>query len=103
MEWNQGILKLSWWGIPKGAKHYKEAMKLIEFMMQPKYQLEWIKLSDYTGASKKAVELIDPKVVNPKFLATSPENIKKQFLQNADWWLDNADKVEDRWQSWIIK
>jgi len=102
-EWNQGILKLSWWGIPKGTKHYKEAMKLIEFMVQTKYQLEWIKASDYTGPNKKAVELIDPKTVNLKFLATSPENVKKQVLQNADWWLDNADKVEHMWQGWIIK
>ena len=103
MEWGQGILKLSCWGIPKGTKHYKETMKLIEFMMQTKYQIEFIKATYYSGPNKKAVESLDPKVFNSALLGTSPENLKKQILQNTGWWLENADKVEPRWQGWIIK
>ena len=103
MEWNQGILKLSWWGIPKGAKHYKETMQMLAHMMQPPGQVEYLMMTGYPSANKKAMESPDALKMDPKFVPTTPENLKKQVAQSAEWWLDNADKVEDMWQAWIIK
>jgi len=101
-EWNQGILKMTWLAIPKGTKNYKEASKLMDYMMRSENQFKWNMTSDYTGPSKTAFELMkDPEKL--KFLPTSPQNFEKQIVQDDKWWGENVNKVQDMWDAWILK
>jgi len=101
IEWNQGLLKVSRYGIPKGAKHKKNAMLMLKYMARAEGQAIAAKLTGYTGFNKRLGEYLDPDIA--KSLCTYPENAKVQVVQDAKWWLMNADKVTEMWQSWKLK
>jgi putative spermidine/putrescine transport system substrate-binding protein len=101
IEWNQAILALSYYGIVKGAKHKDLAMQYFAFRMRPDRQAEWVKTLPYPGASKKMYDLLDPEVA--KILPTYPENLKKAVSVNQEWWLENADKIQERWNAWMLQ
>jgi putative spermidine/putrescine transport system substrate-binding protein len=101
IEWNQGLLKVSRYGIPKGAKHKKNAMLMLKYMARAEGQAISAKMTGYTGFNKRLGEFLDPETA--KNLCTYPENAKVQAVQNAKWWLENADKVTEMWQSWKLE
>jgi len=100
LDWNQGQLHVDLWSIPKGAKNAKLAQQYIAFATQPKIQAAMAKELPYGPVNRKAYEFIDPKVAAT--LASSPENIKNQFLSNGEYWAKYYDKVNDAWQAWIV-
>jgi putative spermidine/putrescine transport system substrate-binding protein len=101
IEWNQGLLKVSRYGIPKGAKHKDNAMKMFNIMARAKAEAVYAKMTGYTGFNKRLGEFLDPDIA--KSLCTYPENAKVQAVQSGKWWLENADKVTEMWQSWKLK
>jgi putative spermidine/putrescine transport system substrate-binding protein len=101
IEWNQGILQYSYTGVPKGAKHKANAMKLLAFLQSPERSAEFVKTIPYPGASKSLSRYLDEET--SKTLPTYPENLKKAILQSAEWWAENYDKVQERWSAWMLK
>ncbi len=101
IEWNQGMLQFSNWVVPKGAKNKKLAMEFINFTHQPKLQAEYAEFVGYPGLSKKAFEFIKPEFA-PN-LPTYPEHYRKQVVVNYQWWHENREKVQERWNAWIMK
>jgi putative spermidine/putrescine transport system substrate-binding protein len=101
IEWNQEILSLSYYGVVKGAKHKMNAMKYLAFRQRPDRQAEWIKTLPYPGASKSIFKYVTPELA--KVLPTYPEHLKNAARVNFEWWLENADKVQERWNAWMLK
>jgi putative spermidine/putrescine transport system substrate-binding protein len=101
VEWNQGALDTDSWVIPKGTKHYQEAMELIKYTCRPNVQIELTKYINYAPTMPEAYQSLDPKA--RAVLATSPENRPKQFIYNALWWADNEATVIERWNKWLLE
>ena len=101
IEWNQGMLQFSNWVVPKGAPNKKLAMEFIQFTHQPKLQAEYAEFVGYPGLSKKAFEFIKQEFAQN--LPTYPEHYKKQVVVNYKWWFENRDKVQEKWNAWIMK
>ena len=101
IEWNQGILNLSYYGVVKGAKHKANSMKYMAFRQRADRQAEWIKAMPYPGGNKEIFKYVDAELA--KVLPTYPEHLKKAVKVNFEWWLENADKVQERWSAWMLK
>lgn len=101
IEWNQGVLHYSSAGIPKGAKNKENAMKFLAFSTRPDRQAQFAKLIPYPGLNRVLYKHLDPSYA--KKLPTYPENLKKQVVQNYEWWVQNREKVDARWNEWITK
>jgi putative spermidine/putrescine transport system substrate-binding protein len=101
VEWNQGQLHIDYWSIPKGSKNKSLAMDYIAFATQPKVQADLAKLMPYGPVNRKAFEYID--AATAKNLASSPDNIKNQFVADATYWVENYDKVNEAWSSWFVR
>jgi putative spermidine/putrescine transport system substrate-binding protein len=99
---NQGMLDISWYGIPKGADPAEMEAAWIWLRMQtdPKRQACVAQYISYTGPSPDLDALL-PKDKLDQF-PTYSENKKVQWLANAQWWLDNTDLVEKRWQEFKL-
>jgi len=108
VEYNQGMAKMNYWGIPKGAKHPKNAMKFIAFYEEPQ------RLGQYAN-SYPALGPINTKAfpyvqaTRLPTLATSPENWPKLAWVDESWWATedatgktNFEKVYERWNVWIL-
>lgn len=98
--WDDAILHLSWWVIPKGAKHPEAAIKLISFMMNPERQAASAKESGYAGGNSKTADYLPENVRG--FLATSPSHVAVSLKASDEWWDANAAAAEKRFTGWVI-
>jgi putative spermidine/putrescine transport system substrate-binding protein len=102
IEWNQGSINFSYWSVLKGAKNKGNAMKFLNFFnIDPKRQARYSERVTYPGLNKKMYPEIDPKMV--PHINMSPQNAQKQFIYNVMWWVENLDKVTERWNEWMLK
>jgi putative spermidine/putrescine transport system substrate-binding protein len=99
--WNQAMIQSSAWVVPKGAKNGKLAMELIDYLHDPKRQACFAKIVAYPGPNKKAFEYLDAEFGNS--LPTFPKNYEQQVAVNYQWWVENRDKVQERWDTWLLK
>ena len=100
ISWDGGALMLSYLGIPKGAKHPKEAMEFMKYRMDPKASAEFVKMVPYPGFVPGMMELLEPEFVAT--LPTAPENAAVQFRFDGDWWAKNLETVQKRWNEWLL-
>lgn len=97
---NGGALMLSYLGIPKGAKHPKEAMEFIRFRMDPKASAEFVKLVPYPGFVPGMMDYLDPAFAAT--LPTAPDNAAVQYRFDSEWWAKNLAEVTTRWNEWML-
>jgi putative spermidine/putrescine transport system substrate-binding protein len=100
VEWGQGSLKESAFVIPKGAKDAYWGQRLFAVMTEAKLQGVYAGFSSYPGLNLDSIQFTDPKIA--PHLPTHPNNLRKQFWQNARWWADNGAAMEERWAKWVI-
>jgi putative spermidine/putrescine transport system substrate-binding protein len=85
----------------KGAPHASEAMKFINFAVQPKQQAELTRQIPYGPTNIDALKLLDPAMV--KDLPGTPENEKLGAVLNSKWWNENLDSVTSRWNTYVMR
>jgi putative spermidine/putrescine transport system substrate-binding protein len=89
------------WTVPHGAPHAENAMKFINFALQPQRQAELTKYISFGPTNRQALPLVDPKLL--PLLPSAPENIKKGFLLSGDWWGPNLQRVQEQWNEWRLR
>ncbi len=99
-EWNQGIVHMDWWTIPRGAKNKEAAMQFINFAIGAKPQAAIANQIPFGPTNRDALPLVKPEVL--RNLPTSPENLKRQLLSDRNWWGENLTKVEERMKGWLL-
>jgi putative spermidine/putrescine transport system substrate-binding protein len=104
--WNQAILQVDYWAIPRGATNVPAAQRFIEFACRPDRQAEFATLISYAPSLPAAYDLI-PKE-RRGVLVTAPEH-KDQIVQfDPEFWASkNAegktmnDVAGELWQKWL--
>ncbi|WP_217578769.1 ABC transporter substrate-binding protein [Mesorhizobium sp. GbtcB19] len=99
--WEDSVSDIEWWVVTKGAPHAEEAMKFINFAVQPEQQAELTRQIPYGPTNVDALKLLDPAVA--KSLPSYPENAALGVVLNSQWWHDNLQTVKPRWDSFIIQ
>ena len=89
------------WVVPTGAPHAENAMKFINWALQPKPQAELTKYIAFGPTNTHAMQHVSPKL--QPLLSSHPDNIKKGFILSGDWWGPNLDKVNEQWNEWKLK
>jgi putative spermidine/putrescine transport system substrate-binding protein len=99
--WEGGLLDLDWWCIPRGNPNKDLAMKFMDFAIQAERQGEQMqKYIAYGPTNLDAFKYITDE--RAKELPSYPENLKKQLVQDADYWGPNLAPLTERWKTWII-
>jgi putative spermidine/putrescine transport system substrate-binding protein len=101
IDFNQGMIHRTPFGIPKGAKDAYWGQRFLALLTEPQLQAKYANLMSYPGLHKDAIKYTDPKMI--PFLPTSEDNLAKQAWSNAGWWNDNADKIEERWNRFKLE
>jgi putative spermidine/putrescine transport system substrate-binding protein len=97
--WNGALLIGAPYIIPKGAKNKENAMKFINFTLNPDRQADFAK-DFYSGpAVPAALAKLSPEV--SRRLPTNPENMKVMATFGAQWYADNAQALTRRWEKWV--
>lgn len=100
--YNQGLLQVSYFVVPKGADAAAKAaaMGLLTEMSQLKNQSVASAIIPYTGASPGIEKTIAKEKVND--YPTSEANKKLQVLSDPNWTADNVKLIEKRWQEFKL-
>lgn len=96
--WTNGILDLDWWVVPKGRAHRDEAMKFLAYAVSPEAQAALSRAIAYSPINSDALALLPDSIkVN---LPTYPANEATQIWFDTEWWVENFDAVQARWEAW---
>lgn len=100
IEWNQNMLQIQAYGIFKEAPNMKNAQLFLDYAMQAKAQVGMPKELNYGPTNSKAFGMLTADQVAR--LPGSPENMKRCFIQDVNWWSANRAKVNAVWSKWIL-
>ena len=107
VNWNQGMLYHTAYGIMKGAKNVEDTMKLLAFVARPESQARMAEIVAYGPTNKNAFKLIDAKVAAN--LPSNPAYRKNMFVKNDAWWVaesapgkSNRQLVIEKWEKWKL-
>ncbi|MCK1315403.1 ABC transporter substrate-binding protein [Bradyrhizobium sp. 23] len=98
--WNQGLLKRDAWGVLKGAKNKANAMKLLAYTLMPIPQARWAMLIPYGNTNAAANKYIPPERLAT--LPSGPDIAKQLVLHDAEWWVENVDVAQAKFNKWLL-
>ena len=86
------------WVIMKGTAQKANAEKLLEFLGRPENQAKLPKYVRYGVTAAAAGPMIDKSLLSD--LPTNPDILKQAFAEDVKFWIDNGDKLAERWTRW---
>jgi len=101
ISFNNAVWDPAYWAIPTGAPDYKNAVKLLKFMQDPKRQAVAANLIGYSGGNKNTAKYISKNTA--KYFATTPQNLAGSLKMNDAYWAQNAAANEQAFTNWITK
>lgn len=100
--WNGGALHLAYMGIPKGAKNKKLAHEYIKLRTtNPELGRAYLDLIPYPSFAPGLLDGLPESTVSS--LPASPKNTEMQFISNTEFWKNNNDRIQERWNEWMLE
>jgi len=101
MIWKDSMFTWDSWVILKGSPNKDAAYKLLDFMGNAERQAQQLRLMANGTSNKQAVSLVSKDIAAE--LPSAPENHSGAFEVNAAFWLDNLDKLNERFTKWAAQ
>lgn len=99
--WSQNLYTLDSWVIMKDSPNRQKALDFLKFVNQPNVQAQLPPRIAYGPTVKGANELLPKDVLSR--LPTAPENAAAALEINDRFWLDNLDKLSQRFNNWVSR
>jgi putative spermidine/putrescine transport system substrate-binding protein len=96
--WNQALFTIDSWVILKSSPNRDNAYKLIDFMGQAENQARLPLKIAYGVTHRDANKSIPAERL--KDLPTAPENFKGAIEISTEFWLENIDRLNERFNKW---
>jgi len=95
------------WAIPKGAPNKDNAMEFLAFSTETQQLANQAKYIAYGPARKSSAPLVgkyeDGKIDMGPQMPTAPENLENAVQNNFEWWADNQDALNERFNAWLAQ
>ncbi len=104
--WDGQVWDLDLWIIPKGAKNKEAAMDFLAYSTSTEAlakQASWISYGPTRNSSAPLVGSYDGKPdlkMGPQ-MPTAPENFTNALQNDFEFWADNADELNERFNAWL--
>mgnify|MGYP001158072174 FL=1 len=105
--WDRQLFSFDLYAIIKGTPRLKEALRYVQFSTaseQLANQARWI---SYGPTRKSSIKLISTHatagIKMMPHMPTAPNNFKTAVLENAEFWSDNGDELNERFNAWLAK
>ena len=107
MMWQWQVFAIDGWVIPKGTKHKDQVMKYLRFGTDTQRLADQAKYISYGPARKSSAPLVgkhaDLGIDMAPHMPTAPENAKETLLYNTEWWADNRESFDERFNAWLAR
>lgn len=101
MVWNGALFTIDSWTILKGSPNVEVAHKFLNFVGKPENQAKLSQGIAYGTSNKAAPSKLQPALLAD--LPTAPANMKSAVEVNVDFWLENIDRLTERFNKWAAK
>jgi putative spermidine/putrescine transport system substrate-binding protein len=101
VEWQGGSLKQNAFGIPRGARNAVWGQHFLQVMTEPRLQAIYATELAYPGLHPDTPSLVEESV--RPHLPTTPGNLEKQFWLGVQWWTENGQRAQERWNRWMLR
>jgi putative spermidine/putrescine transport system substrate-binding protein len=101
MVWDGALYTLDSWVILKGSSNKDGAYKFLDFVGKAENQAKLSENIAYGTSNRDAAALLQPAVL--KDLPTAPDNMKNAVEINVAFWLENIDRLTERFNKWAAK
>jgi putative spermidine/putrescine transport system substrate-binding protein len=106
--WDGQVWDLDLWVIPKGAPNMAETLDFLKFSTGTQAladQASWI---SYGPVRKSSAALVgsyhnQPDLDMAGHMPTAPENFGNALQNNFEFWADNQDQLNERFNAWLAK
>jgi putative spermidine/putrescine transport system substrate-binding protein len=98
IQWNQNLQTADYLVVPKGTAHKEKAMELIAYCVSGQNNYRLSEFIPYAPINKESIPKVDPQV-RPQ-LPTAHRDVGVTF--NAEWWDNNREAVEQRFNKWLM-
>jgi putative spermidine/putrescine transport system substrate-binding protein len=82
----------------KGTPNKANAERVIEFMGRAEHQARLPRFVRYGVTNREAAARVDPALMAE--LPTNPANLSVAFQEDVRFWIDNIDRLAERWNKW---
>ena len=109
MLWDAQVFDIDGWIIPTGLspERLKRAKDYIYFATDTQRLADQAKWISYGPARKSSAPLVGKHaelgIEMAPYMPTDPANAKNTFLYNYEWWADNRDDVDAKFQAWLAQ
>jgi putative spermidine/putrescine transport system substrate-binding protein len=100
IEWNQNMIQVQAYGIPKNTKDMQAAQLFVDYASTAEAQVGYAKDLRYGPSNAKSYELLPKDLL--EIVPGGPKYRDIGFYQQIDWWEDNRDKVNKAWSNWVL-
>ncbi len=105
--WDGQVWDLDLWVIPKGAKNKDTALDFLKFSTSTEQlaaQASYISYGPARASSSPLVGKFHDKDIDmgPQ-MPTNPANLTNAVQNNFEFWADNADQLNERFNAWLAK
>lgn len=105
VNWDGQILDFDLWVIPKGAPNKEAAMDFLKFSTDTQRladQASWIAYGPARKSSGSLVGLYnDGKTEMAPNMPTAEANLQTALVNNFEFWADNQDELNERFNAWL--
>lgn len=105
--WDGHVWDLDLWVIPKGAKNKDAAMDFLKFSTSTEQlaaQASWISYGPARASSGPLVGKFHNADIDMKpQMPTNPANLTNAVQNNFEFWADNADQLNERFNAWLAQ
>lgn len=97
--WDGQVYEFDYWAIPKGGPRLELAKKFLAFALKPEQMARQTAFVPYGPSRRSAESLVDAKVL--PHLPTFAANQARALAASPEFWADNFDSINKRFQTWL--
>ncbi len=106
--WDSQIFDLDLWVVPKGAPNKDAALDFIAFSTATEQLAAQASYISYGPARKSSAPLVGNYSTKPDLamgpqMPTAPENFKTAIQNDFEFWADNQDELNERFNAWLAQ
>ncbi len=104
--WDGQIFDVDLWVIPKGAPNAELAMDFLAFSTATEQLAAQASYISYGPARKSSAPLVGTYITDPDLdmgpqMPTAPDNFKTAVQNGYEFWADNQDELNERFNAWL--
>jgi putative spermidine/putrescine transport system substrate-binding protein len=99
--WAGNNYSMDFWTIIKGSPNVDKALKFISLTMRPDRQAVFFNKIAYGWTAQGTGKFIQPAMLAK--LPTAEGHLDTALMTNVEFWLENGESLEQRFQAWVAK